>query len=138
MKEKNEEMRKEVKSIHRFFMEDDDYEDLDEYIADELYNAGYRKQEWISVEDRLPEYTLTRDIFGRPQDYVSDSVLVCVESSECDGVHRYVSTDFMIGRKPEEVHWLMSCGYGGTAVYHQKITHWMPLPEPPKMKGGAE
>ena len=43
MKEKNEEMRKEVKSIHRFFMEDDDYEDLDEYIADELYNAGYRK-----------------------------------------------------------------------------------------------
>ena len=107
-------------------------------VAEALYNAGYRKQkegEWISVEDRLPEYTLTRDIFGRPQDYVSDSVLVCVESSECDGVHRYVSTDFMIGRKPEEVHWLMSCGYGGTAVYHQKITHWMPLPEPPK-KGG--
>ena len=48
-KEQIEEMRKEVKSIHRFFLEDDDYEYLDEYIADELYNAGYRKQkegEW--------------------------------------------------------------------------------------------
>lgn len=25
-----------------------------EKIAEALYNAGYRKQEWISVEDRLP------------------------------------------------------------------------------------
>ena len=54
MKEQIEEMRKEVASIHRFFMEDDDYEDLDDYIADELYNAGYRKQsegEWIFRND---------------------------------------------------------------------------------------
>ena len=54
-KKQIEEMRKEVASIHRFFLEDDDYEKLDDYIADELYNAGYRKQEWISVEERLPE-----------------------------------------------------------------------------------
>ena len=26
-----------------------------EIIAEKLYNAGYRKQEWISVEDRSPE-----------------------------------------------------------------------------------
>jgi deoxyhypusine synthase len=39
-----EEMRKEVARIHRFYLEDDDYESLDEYIADMLYNAGYRKQ----------------------------------------------------------------------------------------------
>lgn len=51
-----EEMRKEVVSIHRFFFEDDDYEVLDDYIADMLYNAGYRKRSgWVSVEDRLPE-----------------------------------------------------------------------------------
>ena len=49
MKEQIEEMRKEVARIHRFFLEDDDYESLDEYIAAMLYNAGYRKQsegEW--------------------------------------------------------------------------------------------
>ena len=55
MNKQIEEMRKEVASIHRFFLEDDDYESLDEYIADMLYNAGYRKQEWISVEQRLPD-----------------------------------------------------------------------------------
>ena len=35
--------------------------------AEALYNAGYRKQEWISVEDRLPEregYYLTSTIKG--------------------------------------------------------------------------
>ena len=45
-----EEMRKEVAKIHRFFLEDDDYEILDDYIADMLYNAGYRKErqgKWI-------------------------------------------------------------------------------------------
>ena len=26
-----------------------------DYIAERLYNAGYRKQEWISVEERLPD-----------------------------------------------------------------------------------
>ena len=53
MKEQIKEMRKEVSAIHRFFMEDDDYEYLDDYIADELYNAGYRKQkegEWINPD----------------------------------------------------------------------------------------
>lgn len=39
-----EEMRKEVASIHRFFLEDDDYESLDDYIADMLFEKGYRKQ----------------------------------------------------------------------------------------------
>jgi rubrerythrin len=54
-----EEMRKEVVRIHRFFFEDDDYESLDEYIADMLYAAGYRKQsegEWKKVYDKAPRY----------------------------------------------------------------------------------
>lgn len=38
-----EEMRKDVASIHRFFFEDDDYEVLDDYIADMLFARGYRK-----------------------------------------------------------------------------------------------
>ncbi len=88
--------------------------------------------EWISVEDRLPECSLTRDIFNRPGAYISDRVLVCVKSTECDGVHYYVAVDARMGRKLEDVDWMMSCGYGGSAVYSQEITHWMPLPAPPK------
>lgn len=37
-----EEMRKDVIETHRFFLEDDDYESLDEYIADMLFEKGYR------------------------------------------------------------------------------------------------
>lgn len=44
------ELRKEVSCIHRFFLEDDDYENLDDYIADMLYNAGYRRQDEVARE----------------------------------------------------------------------------------------
>lgn len=71
-------------------------------LAEHLYNAGYRKQEWISVEDRLPnKYTL---------------VLIFVEGE--------IRLDYIDG-------------YG---TWHEnflyRVTHWMPLPEAPKMKGG--
>lgn len=73
-------------------------------IVRELYNAGYRKQEWISVEDRLPSengfyilYMKNGNMGGVP---------ICVEN---------------------DLEWLKAV-----------VSHWMPLPEPPKMKGGAE
>ena len=134
-----EEMRKIILTyIHRAI--DDGlvtWSDFAGYVAKHLIEQGYGNQSrWISVEESLPDCTLIRDIFGRPGDYVSDKVLVCVKSDEVDGVHYYVSTDIRIGRTLEDAHWLMSCGYGGTAVYSQTITHWMPLPRPPK--GGVE
>ena len=64
-----------------------------------LVNAGYRKQEWISVDERLPE--------------AKGACIAC----RFDG---YVYKTFFLGTFPKT------------------ITHWMPLPEAPKMKGGAE
>ena len=73
--------------------------------ATRLYNVGYRKQEWISVDERLPERWVM--------------VLVC-----CDDI---ISTDF-----------IASTGRWYEHIDHNSVTHWMPLPQPPKMKGGAE
>lgn len=76
-----------------------------ECTAELLYNAGYRKQVWISVEERLPKD--------------AERVLVYGEKGIC----------FATRYKRD---WMTPMRYNG------EITHWMPLPEPPKMKGGAE
>jgi len=81
--------------------------DCTDYIcAEALYNAGYRKQEWISVEERLP------DEQGR--------YLIVDKEGQ-------MNTAFYTPR------------FGWFSHFRIKnITHWMPLPEAPKMKGGAE
>ena len=66
----------------------------------EMLEKGNCNQEWISVEDRLPElykYVITYDM----------SLGVSIDSVLSNG-------EFVLGRR---------------------VTHWMPLPEPPKMKG---
>lgn len=71
-------------------------------------NSATTTSEWISVEERLPE--------------VGESVLgYTKERDECFVV-TYSNTfkSFFSGQFPND-----------------NITHWMPLPEPPK-KGGAE
>jgi hypothetical protein len=75
-------------------------------VAESLYNAGYRKQEWISVDERLPErqgYYLGRTYKGLMM--IAPFFPVYADD------------------KPE---------------FKYDISHWMPLPEAPKMKGGAE
>ena len=64
-------------------------------IADHLIANGVTVQEWISVDDRLPD--------------VGKNVLVY---SEFDGV----SVDY----------------HGGDSFGYALVTHWMPLPLPPK------
>ena len=77
-------------------------------VAIALYNADYRKQEWISVEDRLPD---------------TDEVLVYCRKGVGHAAPKKQGLDKM--------DWDVFFNITGT-------THWMPLPEPPKMKGGAE
>lgn len=79
--------------------------------AEIFYNAGYRKRRvvtWVSVDERLPEENIR--------------VLVYLNETLYDYTH--IDTDRI--KRGSWVRW-------GKAV-----THWMPLPEPPKMKGGAE
>lgn len=72
--------------------------------------AGYRKQSgWISVEERLP-------------DCIMDCLVHCVHSyCDYDGYSNITIRIFANGE------------FGIDKAY--KVTHWMPLPEAPKMKG---
>lgn len=77
--------------------------------AERAVEAGYCKQGWISVDERLPEdgaIVLTVDSEGEQQ--------VCFYEEELKGIFQ-------------------QCG-GLVQIFN--ITHWMPLPEAPK--GGAE
>lgn len=117
-------------------------------LANAIYNAGYRKQsEWISVDERLPESGV--------------HCLLCCDIKRIDGTHRqYVCDGYHAERWKEEC----SNSDGDCAVEYNEeddeyylcegwyeviknwddyssiaiadtITHWMPLPEAPKMKG---
>ena len=80
--------------------------------AKKAYEKGYRKQsEWISVEDGIPKKWQKCLCYYPEKDYGSKIVV------------DYAETDS-----------------GGFAEQFRfgKPSHWMPLPQPPKMKGGAE
>lgn len=67
--------------------------------------------EWISVKDRLPE----------------DGKVLCVRKSEAFRDRRYVDILNV------DHGWFMD---GAFVVADGNVTHWMPLPEPPKEGGG--
>lgn len=80
-------------------------------VCRNLYNAGYRKQSgWISVEERLPE---------KSGDYITYH-----EHGSC-GVIYYNASIYL---------WNVYY-FKDTQNAIRSVTHWMPLPEPPKMKG---
>ena len=84
---------------------------------------GYRKQEWISVDERLPtcgELVLvsSMDLLTKKHGWF---YLARYTNLQNDGV------------RFDDKRWLSE--YGGI---FGRVTHWMPLPEAPKMKGGAE
>ena len=77
-------------------------------VYEVLYNAGYRKQ---SEWISVAERLPENDV----------RVLVYINSERS---YTKIDTDRMVDGK--FVRW------------YKDVTHWMPLPEPPKMKGGAE
>ena len=77
-----------------------------EEIADNLISNGVTVQEWISVKDRLPE-----------------------EKVNCIVHYRHAYFD-------DDDYWAIGiCFYDGEKFQINpayKVTHWMPLPNPPK------
>lgn len=77
-------------------------------LAEAVYNAGYRKQsEWISVEERLPQ--------------VTGKYICCVKDKR--GNTWTVPADWNLE---------MKMWFGEFGEIKSMVTHWMPLPEPPK------
>ncbi len=80
--------------------------------AQYFYEKGYRKQEWISVED------------GEPEEATN---VLCIENE-----NYYLA--FL-----EDGVWFDCVSFYRDDTFTQVFpTHWMPLPEAPKMKGDQE
>lgn len=84
--------------------------------AERAVEAGYVKQEWISVDERLPEKNI--------------SVLAFYHRVYKSGE----SFDMVLVAKLNEKSFFVP--FNCSPVRDASITHWMPLPEAPK--GGTE
>ena len=122
MNAKDKEMRLKFKKMADDMRKAESWCDLDGVLnriktMQNLYEMGYRKQEWISVEERLPDNHRT--------------VLVA-----CKGMTIAGAAPIAVGSYGDG-HWFLADAEGTlylTKYMHIVVTHWMPLPEPPKMK----
>lgn len=88
--------------------------------CDAFYNAGYRKQEWISVDERLPENKGDYMVFTK-----NGNIKVMPFFTERNMSAAIYGRGFCIwerGRRTDDDDWWKPVGY---------VTHWMPLPELP-------
>ena len=92
-------------------------------IADYLIAHGVTVQEWISVDDRLPEkdgaYLVTTNGVSGLQNVKFRWFAKDGEMVEAHDLARQKDVWYLYD---------IECGY----VSIKTVTHWMPLPEPPK------
>ena len=97
-------------------------------LADYLINSGVTVPQWISVNDRLPEY---------PGHY-----LVCTSINYWHGGcmdinenHKYHPNGTPVGYDGSTMS-VLDCYYDVAGHWNRvcdsHVTHWMPIPEPPK------
>lgn len=91
--------------------------DVVDYYAEKLYEAGYRKQEWISVEERLPDETR--------------GYLVVLDGEEID-IRLFNSKNDPYQTWPSMLNKFLFLNNRCDRTSENRVTHWMPLPEPPK------
>ena len=94
-----------------------------EEVASYLVGHGVTVQEWISVDDRLPEedgdYLVTKKYFGGRQ-----IIDVCAFAKDGETVSKY---DLAEGKN---IWYFYDNEYGYISTI--TVTHWMPLPALPK------
>lgn len=92
-------------------------------IADYLITHGVTVQEWVSVNDRFPQkdgsYLVTSNYFGKNQ---CIDVLGFVKDGETVDKYNLAGQQY--------VWYFYDSEYGYVSTH--SVTHWMPLPEPPK------
>ena len=86
--------------------------------------------EWVSVEERLPKYNIRED-----GELISSKILCYCETDKT--VHLVVSQKFYTGRKGEIVHPVFRY-YDEWGDEIENVSHWMPLPAPPKKERDHE
>lgn len=79
--------------------------------------ADVLREQWISVKDRLPE----------PEEIVNKNSED--EFSLSSTVLTFGKNGFAIAMVERDEHHEIFCSFDGDAI--EKVTHWMPLPEPP-------
>lgn len=84
-----------------------------EIIADELVANGVTIQRWIPVSERLPEQVGVYLVFTKAG-------------------NQSVQWFHMLDRKWPVETYEDTLRYFGDVSQHKKVTHWMPLPLPPK------
>ena len=113
-----------VELLTEFYGCDPMYYDVDALaIADHLASNGVTVQEWISVDDRLPEndgsYLVTINSFGGRK-----HINVRWFAKDGEAVNEYE----LAGQENVWYYYDSEWGY----IPIDSVTHWMPLPEPPK------
>lgn len=99
-----------VELLTEFYGCDPMYYDVDALaIAQHLVAHGVTAQEWISVTDRLP------DDYGL-------YLIVCGGKVQCAYREGFLFSEI----------WNDDLTGGFSIIPDSKVTHWMPLPEPPK------
>ena len=105
-----------VELLTEFYGCDPMYYDVDALaIADHLISNGVTVQEWISVKDKLPPHN--HDVLVYRPD-MAMKILV-------DNYYGYYGED--------DAEWHEGWAKYGKDIHNNLlITHWMPLPQPPK------
>lgn len=103
------------------------FEEKIKMIADHLISNGVTVQEWISVTERMPDeheslfarYKGTEKWRNAMFTTSSDRVIVCAEYENGERIIKTASTIEGVWKVKD-------------SFYPCRVTHWMPLPQPPK------
>ena len=93
-----------------------------EAVADYLLDSGVTVQEWISSEEKLPEFPcLALDVNGNSV-FIPDGILTIKDNHGewCINASLAKEVRLVDGTKIDVLLW------------ENRIAHWMPLPQPPK------